>query len=194
MKNNTLTKPSIFVLVLVALGFIIAKFTPIWSIYLEAPQYPEGLSMFIHADKLSGEVEIINGLNHYIGMRHIKEEQFWEFDVLPTVLIVFAALCLLLALWRKKIGLYIFTGIYTIFGIAFMYDFWKWLYEYGHDLDPTAAIIVPGMTYQPPLLGSKQLLNFVAHSYPNVGGVAMILAAVLLMAATIWELKKKKAA
>lgn len=193
MKNNTLTKPSIFVLILVALGFIIANFTKVWAIYLEAPQYPEGLSMFIHANKLSGEVEIINGLNHYIGMKHIKEEQFWEFKVLPIVLWVFAAASILFALWRKKIGLYILTIVYSLFGTAFMIDFWKWLYDYGHDLDPHAAIIVPGMTYQPPLFGSKQLLNFVAHSYPDVGGWAMILIAVLLIVASIREFKVKKA-
>jgi hypothetical protein len=31
------------------------------------------------------------------------------------------------------------------------------------------------MTYQPPIIGSKQLLNFVAHSYPETGGYVLII-------------------
>lgn len=34
-----------------------------------APQYPEGLLMYINANSLTGDVNIINGLNHYIGMK-----------------------------------------------------------------------------------------------------------------------------
>ena len=48
-------------------------------------------------------------------------------------------------------------------GVVALSDFYHWEYEYGHDLDTVHAIIkVPGMTYQPPLIGSKQLLNFTA--------------------------------
>jgi len=50
--------------------------------------------------------------------------------------------------------------LFVLFGIIAMVDFWRWEYDYGHDLDPNAAIIVPGMAYQPPLIGFKQLLNF----------------------------------
>ena len=41
------------------------------------------------------------------------------------------------------------------------------------NLNPNAPIIVPGMSYQPPLLGFKQLLNFGAYSYPDIGGWIM---------------------
>ncbi|QCX53813.1 hypothetical protein [Elizabethkingia sp. JS20170427COW] len=192
MSNQGLDKLSVTILIICALGFIISIFTPIWSIYLLAPQYPEGLSMFIHASKLSGDVDIINGLNHYIGMKIIKEEDFWEFKVLPYVLAAFAVIAVILAVLRKKVGLYIFTIFYALFGIAFMYDFWKWEYDYGHNLDPNAAIVVPGMSYQPPLFGEKILLNFTAYSYPNVGGTAMVLIAVLLIIASIRMYKKSK--
>ena len=51
-----------------------------------------------------------------------------------------------------------------------------WGYDYGHDLDPTAAIKIPGLSYQPPLLGSKQLLNFTAHLLARLGGWAIVAA------------------
>ena len=44
------------------------QFVPIWRIDLDAPQYPEGLNLLIYANKLGGNVDIINGLNHYIGI------------------------------------------------------------------------------------------------------------------------------
>ncbi len=192
MKTNSLQKISKYLLILCGIGLVVAIFVPIWSIYLQAPQYPEGLAMFIHANKLSGEFEIINGLNHYIGMKVIKEEDFVEFKVLPYILGFIAALCVIVALLNKKIWLYVLTIFYGIFGVGFMYDFWKWEYDYGHNLDPSAPIIVPGMSYQPPLIGSKVLLNFTAHSWPNIGGGIMIGTAVILIILSIIEYKKGK--
>ncbi len=60
--------------------------------------------------------------------------------------------------------------LFVCFGMVAMADFWKWEYNYGHTLNPDAAIIVPGMSYQPPLIGFKQLLNFGAYSIPDTGG------------------------
>lgn len=67
-----------------------------------------------------------------------------------------------------------------------------WEYDYGHDLDPTAAIVVPGMSYQPPLFGSKQLLNFTAHSYPDTGGWVVIGAGLLTVLLLVYETKFNK--
>ena len=69
MKTNSLSKLSIILLSISGIGLVISIFVPIWAIYLEAPQYPEGLGMFLHANKITGDYEIINGLNHYIGMK-----------------------------------------------------------------------------------------------------------------------------
>jgi copper chaperone NosL len=69
---------------------------------------------------------------------------------------------------------------FAAIGIAGMYDFWRWGYDYGHNLDADQAIIVvPGMSYQPPLIGSKQLLNFQATSMPHAGAIAAGLAFLL---------------
>ena len=77
--NKYLSIPS-RILVAFASGALIAVFfLPAWRIDLFAPQYPEGLSMYIWINKLSGDVEIINGLNHYIGMKHISADMFPEF-------------------------------------------------------------------------------------------------------------------
>jgi copper chaperone NosL len=59
--------------------------------------------------------------------------------------------------------------------LAGLEDYYTWEYDYGHDLDLENAIIkLEGMSYQPPLIGSKQLLNFRATSIPAGGGYALI--------------------
>ncbi len=44
-----------------------------------------------------------------------------------------------------------------------LYDFYMWEYDYGHNLNPHAAIKIPGMAYQPPLIGSKMLLTLMRY-------------------------------
>lgn len=192
MKSNTLHQWSKIILIILGISLVISIFVPMWSIYLEAPQYPEGLSMFLWSNKITGDYEIINGLNHYIGMKTIHEEDFYEFKVLPYALGFFAILCFIAAFLNKKIWLYITTVLFLIFGVAFMVDFYMWEYNYGHNLDPHAAIVVPGMSYQPPLIGFKQLLNFGAYSYPNIGGGIMIGVAVILAILAFIEFRKPK--
>ena len=192
MKNNSLSRLARILLVVCAGGLVVSLFVPIWAIYLTAPQYPEGLGMFLHAGKITGDYEIINGLNHYIGMKTIHQEDFWEFKVLPYALGFFAVLAFLFAFLKKKWGLYFFTALFLLFGIAFMVDFWLWEYDYGHKLNPNAPIIVPGMSYQPPLLGFKQLLNFGAYSYPDVGGWIMFAVGIISLVLSVLEFKSSK--
>lgn len=192
MKNNSLKKITRAALVFCGCAMVVSLFVPLWSIYLTAPQYPEGLAMYLWPNKITGEYEIINGLNHYIGMKTIHPDDFWEFKVLPYALGFFALLCFLTAFLNRKIWLYLTLVLFLIFGVAFMVDFWLWEYDYGHNLDPTAPIIVPGMSYQPPLIGFKQLLNFGAYSYPNIGGGIMFGVALILAILAFIEYRKPK--
>lgn len=176
------------------IALIIVLFVPMWKIELMAPQYPEGLIMKIYPHKVGGDVEIINGLNHYIGMKVIKQEDFIEFKVLPYIIGAFAALCFAVALVNRRWMLYSTLVLFFLFGILAMYDFWRWLYDYGHNLDPMAAIQVPGMAYQPPLIGYKELLNFGAFSIPDTGGWLFLVAGTLLLSAVAieWRAGKKQ--
>ena len=166
--------PSRIIIAIASLALAATYFLPVWFIYLIAPQYPEGLTMNIWLYKITGQVEIINGLNHYIGMKHIKVEMFPEFKFLIYVLIFFILFGLAVAVIgkRKLLFAYLLTTISG--GIAAMVDFYRWGYDYGHNLDPKAAIQIPGLSYQPPLIGHKTLLNFDAYSYPDIGGWVII--------------------
>ncbi len=169
--------------------FIGALFVPMWQIQLEAPQYPEGLVLQLFANKLGGDVEVINGLNHYIGMATLHTDHFFEFKILPYIFGTFALLAFLLAFIGKKKPILIYFITFIVFVVLTAVDFYRWNYEYGHNLDPNAPIKVPGMAYQPPLLGYKQLLNFGAYSIPDTGGWLLIGAGILLLFIIIKEFK-----
>jgi copper chaperone NosL len=175
------------IIALSAILLFISIFVPIWRIELDAPQYPEGLKLQIYANKIGGDVDIINGLNHYIGMATLHTENFIEFTLLPFILGGFALLFFLVAYFAKPRGLLFVIILFLIFGVISMIDFYRWNYNYGHNLDPNAAIIVPGMAYQPPLLGYKQLLNFGAFSIPDTGGWLMIISGLLLVLVYGWH-------
>lgn len=168
-------------------GIVAAIFYPIWRIELAAPQYPEGLYLSIWADKLAGDVNIINGLNHYIGMATLHADEFVEFTVLPYILWGFAIVGLVTAVLNKKKLFYAYFWTFLLFAVVAMIDFWRWEYNYGHNLDPQAPIQVPGMAYQPPLIGYKQLLNFGAYSIPDKGGWSLFVSGILLMIGVLYE-------
>jgi copper chaperone NosL len=85
------------------------------------------------------------------------------------------------------------ASFFVIIGIVGLIDFYSWEYDYGHNLDPHAAIKVPGMNYQPPVIGSKQLLNFTAYSYPDIGGVFIMGSALIALLFAFIEMKKIRA-
>lgn len=187
MNKNKMSKPSRIIIAVASLALIITYFLPIWFIFLIAPQYPEGLTMNIWLNKITGEVDIINGLNHYIGMKHIRPEMFPEFSYLVYVVAFFIAFGLTVAITGKRKLLVAFILTLIAGGVAAMYDFYQWGYNYGHDLDPKAAIQIPGLSYQPPLFGHKTLLNFDAYSYPDVGGWVVVGLAGVFIAVGLYE-------
>ncbi len=172
---------------LCALIMVSAFYVPLWQILMWAPQYPEGLEMKIWIDNISGDVKIISALNHYIGMRPIDVNMFPEFAFMKYLLAGIIGVGLLAAIFNRRLGLLIFAFIVIAAGIAALVDFYMWGYDYGHNLDPTAPIVVPGMAYQPPLIGYKQLLNFTAYSGPDIGGWIFFIIGLLLVGLLILE-------
>ncbi len=154
--------------------------TPLWRIDLIAPQYPEGLGMLIRLNTVTGlqpnDLENINALNHYIGMKRIDPEAISVLRVMPWVVGALAGGALLVALIGRRALLAGWLVAFAMAGALGMYEFWWWQYDYGHNLASDAIIKVPGMSYQPPLIGSKQLLNFTAISWPAPGTFAAAVA------------------
>ena len=186
------------VVALASLLLLAVYVAPLWRIELVAPQYPEGLGLRIWVNQITGlkpnDLNSINGLNHYIGMRAIEPAAIPELQFMPQLLAAAVVAGLLVALIGRRGLLYAWAAAFTLGAAVGLGDFWKWGYEYGHQLDPHAAIKVPGMSYQPPIIGSKQLLNFHATSWPDVGGWIAIAALAFVLGAALLEWRRARAA
>jgi len=188
MKKMSIT--SRILIAIASLGMVSVFFLPVWFIFLLAPQYPEGLEMNIWLNKITGQVDIINGVNHYIGMKHISAEMFPEFGYMIYILGAFIVYGLIVAITGSRKLLLTLIMLTVVMAGAALYDFYKWGYDYGHNLDPKAAIKVPGMSYQPPVIGHKTLLNFDAYSYPDIGGWIIIGAGIIFFFIYFFEWRK----
>ncbi len=178
-----MTKSTRLLLAAAALALTLVYAFPLWHIALQAPQYPEGLGLYIAVNQVTGEkpqdLNSINNLNHYIGMKVITPADIPELRFMPWLVAGLIAVGVLAAAAGRRWMLYGFATLCVLGSVAGLYDFWRWGYDYGHNLDPHAIIKIPGMTYQPPLIGSKQLLNFNATSLPATGGWILIVAVTL---------------
>lgn len=166
---------------------------PLWQITLYAPQYPNGITMYIWINQISGNEEgvlqNVNILNHYIGMKYIEPDSIPELQYFPYIVVGMSLLGAILFFVNKRQGFLAWSLLLILLGILGIYDFYLWEYDYGHNLDPNAPIKIPGMVYQPPLFGQKMLLNFDAYSYPHWGGLFLGLAMVLGLLAS-WLMYK----
>ena len=175
------------IIAVAALIMLSAYYYPIWQIKLWAPQYPEGLSMQIWIDHLTGNISSINNMNHYIGMKEINEEMFPEFLYLKYIIGFVISVGIIAAIVGRRLGMIVFGVLLILLGVGALLDMYLWGYDYGHNLDPMAAIKVSDMTYQPPLIGYKQLLNFLAYSGPHTAGWLMGVSAIMVGLVSLGE-------
>jgi len=171
-----------------AVMLAVSIFLPLWQIHLVAPQYQEGLDLYIHSHKLEAgnegqDLKEINNLNHYIGMAPIEEEDFAEMTFIPFLLGGFALLALRAALFGTVKSVIDTLVLFVYFGAFSMWRFYYQLYTYAHNLNPRAPMDIEPFT--PILLGWKQIANFTQYSYPREGS-ALLLGAVVCFGGAIW--------
>ena len=161
----------IWVAVIVLLPVFFFPVLPIWTMKLWAPQYREGLTLTIYTNTIRGDLQNINTLNHYVGMHQISADDFKEFRYLPQALTFFGLMALVAALVNRRWVAMLGWICFTVFSAAMFADYARWLWQYGHDLDPRAAIKLPAFT--PPLIGYSRMANFKVLSMPGPGTVLL---------------------
>ncbi|HTM01847.1 MAG TPA: hypothetical protein VL503_12085 [Candidatus Omnitrophota bacterium] len=167
---------------LVLLPVFFLPVLPIWEMHLRAPQYPEGLKLTIYSNTIQGDVDKINTLNHYVGMKAITPDDFAEFRYLPQLLTGFGLLALLAALLNRRWLAALGWVLFSLFAVYMFRDYVTWLYRYGHDLNPHAAITMKA--FMPPVIGYSKMANFHVLSLPGPGtlvlGIAWLLGPLAL--------------
>ena len=180
------------VLMIIGPLFLLGLFLfPLWNIRLEAPQYPIPLGMDIYFNKISDEqpndVKNINLMNHYVGMKEIPEH-LPEFDIFPPVVVGMVVLGVVIGFFGNRKWYLFWFILMALLGAAGVYDFYLWEYDYGHDLNPKAIMKFTNpdgsiMGFQPPLWGTKHILNFTAYSYPRMGAYLMFFGLLITLIA-----------
>lgn len=177
------------ILALAAILLSVSFFAPLWHIGLWAPQYPEGLNLYIWSSKLGGDVGTVNILNHYVGMAAIKADDIPELKFFPIVFAVLIATGLAAAAFGRKLFSNIWIAGLMGFALWAFYDFYAWEHKFGTELSPDAPLKMEDMVYQPPLIGSKEFLNITATSWPSWAGIAMTVS--ILLAVIVFLLNYK---
>ncbi|HJV44479.1 MAG TPA: hypothetical protein VJ824_02005 [Bacillota bacterium] len=172
------------------IGLIASIYMPWWGMDFFAPQYPEGLGVIVYPYKVEGKIDIINGLNHYIGMKDINMGAFPELGLLPYLIGGFAVLLIIGSFLKSRIYLYVLAGLFMVGGAAGIFDIASRLKMLGSELDPHAPIKVK--PFAPPVYGDNKIANFITHSYFSYGSILLGVVFVLLVL-VIWNERKVKA-
>lgn len=185
------------ILVLVAAVLLVPSFFfPLYQMTLYSNQFPDGLVLKIYSYTLEGgqsgtrdDLREINSLNHYIGMRPLLESDFSEFKWLPFGLGAFVLLALRAIAFGKMSKLVDLVVLFLYFTLFSLWSFGHRLYQYGHVLDPTAAIKVA--PFSPPLIGTQQIANFTVNNYPGPATYLIAASLVLMIVALTMSARQR---
>lgn len=178
-------------LLLAALLLALATLLPLWGMTLVSTQYPEGLRMVVYPNRITGDLGEINALNRYIGMTPISDGFFLELQYLRPALLAIAALLVVAAAlrrsrWVAAIPL-LAMALLGAGGIGIMrYRLW----QFGHQLDPQAAITIDPFT--PPMIGLNQIAQFATYSYFSWGVFLPLVAGVLVALVVIADRRLRR--
>jgi len=184
-------------LLLAAATIVTSLFFPLWRMHLVAPQYSDGLDLYIFSYKIVGgglngqHLVEINNLNHYIGMKPIQQADFLEMRWMPFVFGLIILMILRSVVFGEMSNVVDLFAVYVYFGVFSIGSFWYRLYEYGHNLDPHAPMRIKPFT--PLLVGVKQIANFREYSFPQAGAYLLCLSVLLILVAGWWSRKEKAA-
>lgn len=163
-----------------AMFIVVSMFLPYWQLTLLAPQYPKGLKAQVYVNHVVGDVREIDGLNHYIGMSKLAEAAEFERS-LAVIAIIALAFLLLTAVFIRNHWAALLALPTIAYPVAFVGDLFFWLYQYGHDLDPKAALSSSIKPFTPTILGQgyvgqfRTVASFEEGFYLAVAGSIVVL-------------------
>jgi hypothetical protein len=176
-------------LLLLLTPLFLALIAPIWQMRFEAPQYPQGLQLTIFPYTVTGDVQEVNTLNHYIGMGRIDRAALSDLDFLPFALGALVLLLLRVVALADLRSLVDLVALYSYFGIFAFARFAYTLYVFGHNLDPKAPFQVEPFT--PTVLGTGVVANFTITSLPARGSFYLAVVGVVLVGILLLNLRRR---
>lgn len=145
--------------------------------------------MIVYPGHIRGDLSEINALNRYIGMHPITDDFFAELRWLPLLFGGTAVLCVVAAIVRRFWAAVLPLVAMTVTAVYGLVSMRHRLWQFGHELDPTAPIEIEPFT--PPMLGQNHIAQFASYSYFSYGtllpaiGAGMIVLALWMMRPTV---------
>src|SRR3989338_270385 len=168
-------------LVAAALALFSSVFFPYWHLTVRAPQYPKGLRVQIYLNRVTGDIQEIDTLNHYIGMRPLGEAAKIERRfAIPGLAVLLAALLIAVFIRGKWSALFIVPAV--LFPAIFAGGLYFWLRDFGLHLNPKAPLSSSVKPFIPPLLGHGKIAQFQAVADFSWGHGLSMLAMILCVA------------
>jgi len=170
---------------------LISIFFPYWSLTLEAPQYPNGLTVEVYVNHVGGDVQEVDELNHYIGMRSMKDGGVLE-RTLSILIVAALALLTFAAIYIHSPVAAFFTLPAMLYPLIFLGDLYFWLWNFGTHLDPRAPLSSAIKPFVPPVLGTGMVGQFKTVAQWETGLILAILGALMIPVALYYHRKAYK--
>jgi uncharacterized membrane protein len=177
-------------MIIAAVLLLISIFLPYWKLTLFAPQYPQGLKAELYVNRAAGDIQELDILNHYIGMKSMNEAAPLErslsiFLIVGVILLVVAAVYV-----HSPIALFL-TIPAILYPAFFLGDLYYWLRNFGMNLDPNAPLNVVE-PFVPPLFGDSTIAQFKTTAQFEIGLFLSIIASILIIVGLYFHRKAYK--
>lgn len=165
---------------------LVSLFLPYWQMDLVAPQYPDNLHLTAHINQLSGDVEEIDGLNHYIGMRPLGEAAQLERAIGVYIMIAFVILLEFASFIHSRWAVLLVIPV-MFFPAVFLIDLHLWMSHFGQNLDPSAPLSNSVDPFVPPVLGTGNVGQFKTVAWPGAGLILSAIASFVMLLALFFH-------
>jgi nitrous oxidase accessory protein len=167
-----------------------SAFLPYWQARLFAPQYRNGLTATMYLTKVTGDVDEIDELNHYVGVVKLGTLALWEKRLaLPGL-----ALLILLCLTAFKEGVpgprWAKVAPVVAYPWIFLADMKYWMHLASTKLDPMAPLKLKPFVI--PVVGTGKVGQFKSVLGPQAGFYLAVAAGLLLLYGLWLERKGEK--
>ncbi|MGI9666687.1 MAG: cytochrome C [Acidimicrobiia bacterium] len=170
---------------------MVSLLLPYWILRLSAPQFPDGLTVRAYINRLEGDINELEGLNHYVGLGSFQDAATLERSIAIVAIVVLAGLLLAaLVVHSRWVLLLVLPAL--LFPIVFMIDLQFWLWDFGHHLDPKAPLAKAVGEFTPPIFGPATIAQFDTMALPGPGFILALIASCLIVAGLVFHRRAYK--
>lgn len=159
---------------------LVSVFLPYWELTMMAPQYPQGLKTVMYVNRVTGDVEEIDHLNHYIGMRPLEEAASLERASSVMVIVALSLLTLTTIFVHSPMALFCAVPA-VVYPVIFLADLYFWMRNFGLNLDPKAPLSSAVKPFVPPILGTGSVGQFKTTATWEIGLILAFVASLLVL-------------